>query len=231
MLFPPQCAACHELVERHGSLCQNCWQQVSFLAEPCCARCGFPFEFNAGADVLCPDCLHSPPSFAQARSVMRYDTLSRNIILPLKYGDQTDLVPTFAEWLERIGAAFLPGCDAIVPVPIGYRRLVRRTYNQAGLLATALGKQCSLPVLHDALCRVKKQIPQEGLSRKERVKNVAGAFAVPEAHASAVKGTTLVLVDDVMTTGATVNECTKALLEAGARDVYVLSLARTLKEF
>jgi len=230
-LFPPQCAACSQMTERHGALCQECWSKLVFLADPCCQRCGFPFEFDTGAGILCPACLNESPAFAMARSVLRYDELSRAIIIPFKYHDQTDLIPACAAWLARAGQPFLHGCEALVPVPISYKRLVRRTYNQAGLLAGALGKQCGLPVLHEALTRIKKQIPQEGLTRKEREKNVQGAFAVQPKHANQVRGKTLVLVDDVMTTGATLNECTRALLEAGARDVYVLTLARTLKEF
>jgi ComF family protein len=206
----------------------TCWQQMVFITDPACARCGFPFEYDMGHGALCAGCIHTEPSFTAARAVFRYDTISRAMILRYKYHDHTYCTPTFSRWLAKTGAHFIPHCDAIIPVPLHYRRLLHRRYNQAALLAHGLGRLSSLPVYPRALERTRHTRPQTGLTFKKRQQNVAKAFALSPKHAPDVKGKTLLLVDDVLTTGATLNRCTDVLLKAGAKDVYVLTLARTV---
>lgn len=228
IIFPPQCLSCEEMVGTHGTLCQPCWQQISFISPPYCHACGLPFEYSIGEGTLCGDCLHSLPPFTHARSALTYDEHSRGLILKLKYADQTHLASIYGPWLARCGKELLEQADLIVPVPLHYWRFITRRYNQSALLATSLHKQTGLPVIPDALLRKRPTKPQAGLTRKQRQDNVRGAFEVHKRWKDSIKGKHIVLVDDVMTTSATVNGCTKALLNAGAADVYVLTLARAL---
>lgn len=226
VVFPPQCLSCHAIVAQAGNLCLPCWQNIHFITEPYCAACGLPFEYSIGEGALCGVCLHAAPSFARARSAFTYDDASRALVLQLKYADQTHLAATYGVWLARFGSELIAGSDLIVPVPLHWRRFVSRRYNQAALLAYALRRQCGLPVLPDALLRTRPTAPQSGLTRKQRQKNVRGALRANPRHAAVVRGKNILLIDDVMTTMATVEQCAKALRKAGATQVNVLTLAR-----
>ena len=226
--FPARCAACREPVESHGALCAQCWNDMHFIAEPLCHRCGLPFGHDMGGIALCGHCMANPPAFAEARAVFKYDGSSRAQILALKYQDKTQLAPIFGMWLARTGQHYHEKVQAVLPVPLHYRRLLKRRYNQAALLSHALSKQTGLPVWLDSLQRTRATATQAGLTRKGREDNVRGAFTVPPARRAQLKGTSLLLVDDVMTTGATLNACARALHDAGVVDVYVLTIARTV---
>lgn len=225
-LFPPQCLSCRSTVPANGTLCLECWQKVRFITDPMCAHCGLPFEFALGKDALCGECLRDAPPYAHARSIFRYDENSRTLVTKLKYADQAQLAAVYGTWLHNFGKDVISGCDAIVPVPLHYWRFIGRRYNQSALLAYALKKRSGLPVLPDALLRTRATKPQPGLTRKQRRDNVKGAFAVPARYRPAIQGKTLLLVDDVMTTSATISECTQTLLDAGASKINVLTLAR-----
>lgn len=225
-LFPPQCLICNAIVTTPGTLCLTCWNNVPFIADPYCDCCGQPFDFAIGKGALCGGCLRERPLFARARSVFRYNEHSRALVLKLKYADQLHLAATYGKWLAAIGKEFIPSCDLIIPVPMHYWRFVGRRYNQATLLAKALHKQCGLPLLPDGIKRIRATKPQPGLTQKQRRENVKGAFAVHPRHVNVIKGKTVLLVDDVLTTAATINQCTKVLLAAGVRQVNVLTLAK-----
>ncbi len=227
-LFPARCAACGEFVGSHGALCTACWQDMHFISEPFCHACGLPFEFNIGEKALCGRCMEHKPAYAQARALFRYDEASKGQILAFKYLDKTQLAPVFGEWIARIAGHYEDRVQAIVPVPLHYLRLISRRYNQATLLAHALAEYLRLPVLPDTLRRIRATPPQSGLTRKQREDNMRGAFRVAENKRAFIKGKSVMLVDDVMTTGATLNACARALHDAGARDVYVFTLARTV---
>jgi ComF family protein len=230
LLFPPLCISCREQVSEPGSLCATCWQDVAFLDGPACSCCGLPFDLDPGGDTLCASCLAKPPSFDKARAVMRYDEKSRAPILALKHADRLDLVPAFARWLDRSGRALLDQTDLIVPVPLHRMRLWTRRYNQSAELARALRRVCGKPV--DALAlRRTRATPSQGAmtSAKARRRNVLGAFQVPAARRAAVVGRSVLLVDDVFTTGATAEACARALKRAGAAKVFVLALARVVR--
>ena len=228
LLFPPQCLSCDALVPPHGTLCLPCWQQVEFITDPCCIRCGYPFDFSAGNDALCGDCLQDPPNFARARAAFRYNDASRRLVLKLKFHDQTLLAKVYAPWLASAGRELIAASDVIVPVPLHYWRFVGRRYNQSALLAQALAKECGLPAIVDALYRTRHTTPQSELSRKERLENVKGAFAATARHANVLKGKNILLIDDVMTTRATIEECAKTLLKSGAQSINILTLGRTV---
>ena len=228
ILFPPRCATCGVACEAPHTLCPACWGKLHFITNPQCSCCGHPFGVAVQDDMLCGACLRELPLYAKARAPLHYDEHSKNHVLGLKFYDRTDALPLFAEWMKSFGSACLEGADLLVPVPLHRFRLWRRRYNQAALLAYGLSKITSIPVIPDALLRVKHTTPQSDLTRLQRLENVIGAFRVNEKYAARISGSVIVLIDDVMTTGATLKECTKKLLKAGAKEVRVLTLARTV---
>lgn len=228
LLFPPQCLCCDEPVRTHGTLCQACWNAIGFITDPLCARCGTPFDFSAEAAMECGACLASTPPFSRARAALCYDDASRPLITRYKYQDQQSFAATFGPWLARAGAEVLEGADALVPVPLHWRKLLMRRFNQAALLAQHTGRHCGVPVWADTLIRTRYTAPQAGLEHAARQKNVRGAFAVKQGAEARIAGKTLVLMDDVYTTGATLSACAHALLKAGAGEVRVLTLARRI---
>jgi ComF family protein len=229
-VFPPLCAACRTPVAQAHGLCGACWSKITFLDGPGCAICGFPFEFEPGSGALCAACQAHPPGFDRAVSVMRYDPGSRDPILALKRADRLDLVPAFARWMERSGKGLIAEADVIVPVPLHWRRLWLRRYNQSALLANRLAKISGVPCQTDVVTRMRPTKSQgEMPSAKARRRNVRGAFRVDPARRNSVKGRTVLLVDDVFTTGATIEACTRALKRAGATKVLVLTIARVVR--
>jgi ComF family protein len=230
LVFPPVCVVCREEVDEPGSLCAACWKEVHFLDGPVCAACGLPFEVDPGGDTLCAACLAHPPAFDKARAVMRYDENSKKPILALKHADRLELVPGFARWLERAGAMLLDETDIVVPVPLHRWRLWRRRYNQSAELARILARGRVLAFRPDILLRL-RPTPSQGEmpSAKARRRNVRAAFVVPRETKALVAGKTVLLIDDVMTTGATLDACAKTLKRAGAKTVYALALARVVR--
>jgi len=225
-LLPHCCLGCGALVDAAGVLCPRCWTDIAFAGPPCCAACGLPFAYDAGPGILCGDCASRPPPFGRARAAVIYGPASRRLILGFKHGDRTEAAPAFARWMARAGAELIAEAEVIVPVPLHWTRLFARRFNQAALLAHAIGRLCGLPVAPDALVRRRRTPSQGHLGRGARRRNVAGAFAVPSRRAGRVAGHRVLLVDDVMTTGATVASCARALTRAGAATVDVLTLAR-----
>ena len=228
LLLPPRCLACGRLVGEAHSLCADCWRAVTFVAPPLCACCGYPFEFDAGEGALCGVCTRDPPPWDRARAAFRYDDRSRGLILAFKYRDRTDAAKAFGQWLCRAGEELLAEADLLVPVPLHWTRLFSRRYNQAALLAAAVSKATGVPSVPTALVRRRRTPSQAGLDRTGRRRNVRGAFAVPVRRAKRLEGRRIVLIDDVLTTGATAGGCIAALREAGAVSVDVLTLARVV---
>jgi ComF family protein len=228
LVLPFRCAACGEMVDGDPGFCPDCFRDVRFIIGPLCGQCGTPFEVPVPVATRCGTCLASPPSWSAARAVWRYDGAVRAPILRLKYGDRTDLVDLFAGHLQRAGAALHTVDALLVPVPLHRWRLFHRTFNQSALLVQGLAKRTGVPVALDALRRIKPTRPQQGLSRSERQVNVRAAFRVPPDRRPVVQGKTIILVDDVLTTGATAEAAAKVLLRAGAADIKVLTLARVV---
>jgi ComF family protein len=226
-LFPPVCIACREPAASAG-FCAACWGEIQFLDGPLCACCGIPFDVALLADSLCAGCLTRPPAFDRARAILRYDDISRAPILALKHADRLDLVPGFALWLERAGRGLIESSDLLVPVPLHRSRLWRRRYNHAAELARALSRRTGITLDTVALVRG-RATPSQGImaSARARRRNVLGAFKVPET--SRVAGRNILLVDDILTTGATAEAAARALKRAGAAKVQVLALARVVR--
>ena len=234
VILPPHCLACGGMVDEPGSLCPPCWDAVTFLGPPACACCGTPFEYDAGAGVLCAACIRRPPVYERARAVLVYDDASRSMILGFKHGDRTEAAPAFGRWLARAGADLLAEADIIAPVPLHWTRFWRRRYNQSALLAQAVARGAltggrHLPVIPDLLVRRRRTPSQGGLGASARARNVRGAFRLKPKFQARLLGARVLLVDDVFTTGATVEACARVLLRAGAGAVDVLTLARVAR--
>ena len=228
-LLPPQCLGCGAAVERPGRLCGGCWGAIDFIAGPTCAACGLPFDHDLGEDALCGECSRRRPAYGRARAVMRYTEASRRVVLAFKHGDRTDAAPSFAAWMARAGADLVETADLVAPVPLHRRRLFARRYNQAALLAHGLGRATGRAVVADLLVRTRPTPSQGGLSPSARRRNVRGAFAVHRGRLTKAAGRRVLLIDDVMTTGATVEACARTLMRAGAGAVDVLVLARVVR--
>jgi ComF family protein len=228
LLFPPLCIGCREPLGAGHGFCADCWGSIAFLDGPMCDCCGLPFAFDAGEGTRCAACLARQPSYDRARAIFVYDENSRAPIVALKHADRLELVPGFAHWLERTGRPLLDETDLIVPVPLHRLRLWQRRYNQAAELARALGRRTAKAVAVRALERTRPTQSQGAMaSARGRRRNVLGAFRVPDP--AQVVGRNILIVDDVLTTGATAEACARALKRAGAVRVQILALARVVK--
>ncbi|MCC7346482.1 MAG: ComF family protein [Variibacter sp.] len=225
--LPQLCASCHEPVGSAG-LCAVCWAKLSFIAPPYCERLGIPFTYDPGPGVLSMEAIADPPAYHRARTAVRYDEIARRLVHALKYGDRLDLAPIMGRWMAAAGPPLLDEADALVPVPLHWRRQWARRFNQSALLAEAVGQAAVVPVAHGALRRIKPTPHQVGLSQAARAVNVQGAFRVPPQSRWQVAGRRLILVDDVLTSGATLDACARALLRAGAEQVDALAFARVV---
>jgi ComF family protein len=225
--LPTLCVACREPVDGEG-VCPECWTKLSFIAPPYCPRLGIPFVYDPGPDMLSMEAIANPPAYARARAAVRYDDVARTLVHALKYQDRTDLAPAMGRWMARAGHELLDGADVLVPVPLHWRRAWSRRYNQSGALALIIERQTGVKVASDALRRIRPTQQQVGLSKPQRASNVQGAFKVSTLGQSQIAGRRVVLIDDVLTSGATVDACARALLRAKAVQVDVLVFARVV---
>jgi ComF family protein len=229
LVLPPRCVLTGEIVAAQGTLAPEGWQTLRFISPPFCHTCSYPFDFETENTSQCAACLADPPPFASARAVLAYDDASRDLILKFKHADHLQAVPALIPMLARAGADSLGRADLIVPVPLHRWRLLRRRYNQAALLTWGLARRMGKPCLPDALIRIRATPSQGHMRANDRQKNVKRAFAIHPRHGPAVAGRRILLVDDVFTTGATLQECAKVLLDAGAKEVHVLTIARVIR--
>ncbi len=228
LALPPRCPGCGRVVADDHLFCAGCWAGLDFLGSPACDGCGLPFDYDPGAGVRCGACLRDPPAIDGMRAAIAYGPVARALVLRLKYGMRPGLAKTFARMMRR-RVSDLP--DALlVPVPLHPRRIWRRGYNQSALIATALGRELGLSVALDLLARRRATPVLRGLGPRDRAKAVRGAFAVSDARRDALAGRTVLLVDDVYTTGATVNACARALRRAGAARVIACCWARVVRD-
>lgn len=225
ILVPPVCLGCHSPVAAHDTLCPDCWRRIDFIRPPLCDRLGIPMPFDAGDRMISAAAAADPPDYDRARAVARYDGAMRDLVIALKFHDQHQARRLFGRWLADAGRDLLADAEVIVPVPLSRLRLIWRRFNQSALLAQEVARLADLPYRPLALVRTRRTRPQPGLTRQERETNVRGAFEVPARRVTEVAGRAVLLVDDVVTTGATVGACARALRIAGARRVDVLTLA------
>lgn len=229
LIWPPRSLLSDAIVSRPGAIEPALWSQLEFLSEPCCFRCGFPFELDAGPDAICGACAADAPAFHRARAALAYDDHSRALVLDLKRGGRRDGLPVFAAWMRQAAGPLIAEADFIAPAPLHWMRLASRRFNQAAWLAQALGALAGKRVLYSAVRRIKRRRSQAGLDAAQRRRNVAGAFRASAGSAKLVAGKSILLVDDVFTTGATMAACARALKRAGAGQVDVVTLARVVR--
>jgi len=229
LLLPPVCISCRARIGSHGLLCGSCFAKIDFIAPPICARLGVPLPYDAGEPLLSAAAIAKPPVYDPARAAARYSATMRELIQSFKYRDRHEGLPLFGLWLKKAGAELLADADLIIPVPLYRSRLWWRRFNQSAMLAQSVGRLASVPVDCFVLARVRRTSSQVGVSAEQRRKNVAGAFKMLPARAARVKGKSIVVVDDVITTGATAEACARALKRAGGARVDVLALARAVE--
>jgi ComF family protein len=228
-LLPPVCISCRDRIVNHGLLCGTCFAKIDFISSPLCARLGIPLPFDTGGPLLSASAIASPPVYDRARAAVHYSDAVRGLIQSFKYRDRQEGLPLFARWLNKAGAELLADADLILPVPLYPTRLWQRRFNQSAMLALALGRFSGVRVDCFVLKRVRRTASQVGLTADQRRRNVAGAFRVDTGRDAAVRGKKLVLVDDVITTGATVEACARVLKRSGAARVDVLAVARAVE--
>lgn len=226
---PPGCLSCNERVLKAGGLCPSCWQQLRFIAKPYCTVLGTPFSFDLGPGIVSAQAIASPPPYEKARAAVLYDDVARKLVARLKYEDRPELALVLGRWMARAAredaTEFLSDNPVIIPVPLHRWRLLRRRYNQAALLAREVSNQLMLDFEPLALDRIRRTHQQVGLSRRARADNVRGAFRATAEGAMLMKGRCVILIDDVLTTGATLEAATRACLRGGATKVRVLTFA------
>ena len=218
-VLPPHCPGCDTQVQAQGTFCEACFGALNFITAPLCRSCGLPFASAAqgGLAGVCLTCMAHPPAWGEARAALVYDAAARRLILPFKHADRQDLADVLGRHMARAGRALLARADVLVPVPLHRWRLFRRGFNQAGLLARGLMRQGGYEVLPDALRRVRRTPTLGPLSAVERARMMQGAFAVRACRAPRLRGARVVLVDDVMTSGATAGSVRGGAAGGGVR--------------
>lgn len=226
-IVPPLCPICKKRVLLTHGLCSECFSKIHFICRPYCEICGKPFEFDIPEETRCGACCKKNPIFTKARSAFIYDSFSAKLILPFKHSDHLELAPLLTNLLYRAGADLLADTDLIIGVPLHRFRHIKRKYNQADVLAKRLAEKSHIPYHPTILIRKRATVSQGHMKAADRKRNVAGAFGIKNKHL--IKDKNILLIDDVFTTGATINECSKILLKNGAAKVFVLTLARVVK--
>lgn len=224
VFFPKICANCGDVCGKAAPICEICCQNIGFLEEPLCILCSMPLDGNTHGK--CSYCADKPSAITELAAVFAYNANSQNMILRLKYHDNTINVGDYAQWMYEKGFSLFTNADVIVPVPLHRLRLLSRRYNQSALLARKISEISSKPLEVFALKKTKYTPPQNSMTAVQRVKNVHESFYVTNSHR--VRDRVVILVDDVVTTGATLQACAQALLAAGSREVRALTLGRTL---
>lgn len=229
-VYPPLCAGCGRIAARDGAVCPHCWQTIRFIERPYCEVLGTPFSHDLGSAIHSAEAIAHPPVFNRLRAVAVHDGLCQSLVHRLKYNDRLDLAPLMASWMVRAGLENLSEAEVIVPVPLHRTRLLSRRFNQSAELARHIARITGKPFNPTDLRRIRKTAHQVGLGERAREDNVRGAFRVAEGREIAFAGKRVVLVDDVYTTGATVNAASRALLKAGASDITVLVFSMAIVE-
>ena len=226
-VLPPRCALCATMIQASTGLCGSCFQSMQFLTDPLCQRCGRPTSVKEVSDVCAP-CLTASPPYDWLRAAFAYDDASRALILALKYKDRLDVVPALATWMAGASRDYISSGDVIIPVPLHWRRYLARRFNQSAALATALAERTDGIYAPDWVARTRDTVPMKAMSRREREANVRGAFSVPAQHRKALEGKTVVLVDDVYTSGATIEALCTELRARGVAHIGVVVVARVV---
>lgn len=231
LLYPPRCMGCGSMVESDFGLCGACWRDTPFIGGTVCDGCGIPLHGSPdGHRLECDDCMKTPRPWQQGRAALMYKDRARQMVLSLKHGDRPEVARPAGQWLARAARSFLHDNMLIAPVPLHHLRLLKRRYNQSALLAQALAGETGLGLCPDLLLRTRRTRSQDGRSALQRFENLEGAISVHTRRRHRMMARSVLLVDDVMTSGATLAACTQACLSGGAKDVFVVVLARVGKD-
>ena len=229
LIYPPGCMACSTPTSTPSGLCPSCWSGMRFIEPPVCDRLGTPFAQDLGPGLLSPEAIVNPPVYQRARAVACFDDgPARALVHRLKYGDRPDYARVLGVWMARAAGAVLTEADVIVPIPLHARRLWQRRFNQAALLAQIVAQSAGKPLDLRSFIRAKATLSQVGMTRTERAENIQGAFRIKDTAVGRFQGLRVLLVDDVLTTGSTVNAAARVLLRGGAAQVDVLVFARVV---
>lgn len=228
LIFPTKCPVCYSIIRAGNHLCFKCWGEIDFITDPSCTKCSYPFEFDIGIDSLCGSCIEQEHYFDSAISVMRYGDSSKRIVHKLKYGDKAHIAKNVARLMYTRIKKELNGVDVIVPVPMHRKKIRRRLYNQSALIASHLSRISNIPSIANCLTKTRHHAPQTGLRSELRKSNVRNSFAINEGYLPSIHNKNILLVDDVYTTGATVDECSKILKQACCDKVTVIAFARVV---
>ncbi|NRA73518.1 MAG: ComF family protein [Rickettsiales bacterium] len=227
VIFPSKCLICASWSNKGILICSSCWQKIEFITDPKCEICGYPFGFDSGKGSLCAPCHQNNPYFDKAFTIFKYSAVSKSLIFKLKYNDQLHIAYFFAQLIANKLQNFYE-YRFIVPVPLHPRRIRERLYNQSAILGSHVAKLARLEFLPSILSKKRYDVPQSQLSRDRRKKNVLNSFVIAEDYINCIKGKNIILIDDVYTTGSTVNECSKVLKKAGCNKILVVTIARTV---
>lgn len=227
-MFPPECLSCGARVESDFGLCGSCWPETPFILGAACDLCGIalPGQSADGEVLICDECHRIPRPWDKGRAVMRYSGIGRKLVMGLKHGDRAEIARAAGPWLARAAGDLLSDDPVLVPVPLHPIRLAMRRFNQSALLALAMGRACGAEVAVEALRRTRATPKQEGRDRESRFRNLADAIAPHPRCGKILSGRPVILVDDVMTSGATFGAAAEACRAAGATHLRVLALAR-----
>lgn len=229
MIYPPRCLGCGGLVEQDHGLCASCFAETPFITGLVCDLCGIALPGRSDSAVQCDDCLSIGRPWSHGRAALRYEGVARKLVLGLKHGDRHDIVAMAADWMARACPPDLPKDTLVVPVPLHLFRLLSRRYNQSALLAQAIAKRRGLAFCPDSLVRHRRTVSLDGKSRDARFAELSDAISVRSGHAARLRDRPVLLVDDVMTSGATLAACAVACHHAQCREIYISVLARVAK--
>jgi ComF family protein len=225
LLFPNKCIICNSYASQN-KICGECWGNCSFITKPYCALCSHPFEYDNDETSICGHCIANNPKYDKAISVFKYDKYSKEIIHKFKYNDHLHILDYFIGLMLNMGKEVIQQSDVIIPVPMHKYKLLKRGYNQSALLAMKLSSKSKIKYLPHALVKAKNTTPQADLKKDDRIKNVKNSFKLNSKFQESLKGKNILLIDDVVTTGATISECCKTLRKASPKKIFVLSLAK-----
>ncbi|WP_170418240.1 ComF family protein [Ruegeria atlantica] len=231
LIYPPRCMGCGDLTEADFGLCGSCWRETPFIGGVVCESCGVPLPgMSDGHRIECDDCMAAPRPWQDARAALLYKGKARSLILALKHGDRPELARPAARWLARAGQELFREGMLVAPVPLHWSRLLKRRYNQSALLAQHLGKEVGLEVCPDLLLRRRRTSVLDGKTAVERVETLENAIIAHPKRKTRMQGRDILLVDDVMTSGATLAACARVCVASGANHIFVLTLARVAKD-